>query len=403
MRWMGLCVGAVWAMGCSSPPLGLETVVDGAATTSDIRIGEDAAEEAVPMLIPPNDGGADVLVLRIVDAGVHDVAPDRASEADASDADPDSEPAALDASDSSDAFDASDGDAATTVEASPPPPPGTCAPANCGTHSWACWRMPNSPNSGLPNPAHYTDMGDGIVRDDVTCLLWQRQAPATTAYTWSDAKLKCTQSPLLGGTGWRLPSRIELTSLVDYSRKDPTIALAVFPATLQSPPYWTWSPLPGTTDSFAVSFHLGEVLHATQSTMYLARCVRGNGESQDLPSDAPSDHYAIDVDTVLDTYTGLTWQRGDSRVASSVLMPYEAVERYCAGLAVGGGGWRLPSIKELSTLVDEARLGSELPAVDLAAFPSTSREPYWGAPRMLLSFADGTVVGGTAGFVRCVR
>ena len=32
-----------------------------------------------------------------------------------------------------------------------------------GTHSWAGWPMPNPANSGLPNPARYTDLGDGTV------------------------------------------------------------------------------------------------------------------------------------------------------------------------------------------------------------------------------------------------
>ncbi len=207
-------------------------------------------------------------------------------------------------------------------------------------------------------------MGDGTVRDDVTCLLWQKVAPTTTAYTWSDAKLKCTQNPLLGGVGWRLPSRIELLSIVDYGRRDPSIVVSVFPSTLPNPPYWTWSRLQGRDDSFAISFHDGEVLLADRSTMYLARCVRGNGESQELSADAPADHYSIAVDTVADRYTGLTWQRGDSRGALSGLVPFETAERYCAGLTVAGGGWRVPSVKELATLVDEARFGSGAAAVD---------------------------------------
>ncbi len=217
-----------------------------------------------------------------------------------------------DAPDSSDARDAPDAFDAPEADVAPSAVPSACVPVNCGTHSWACWRMPNSPNSDLPNPAHYTDMGDGTVRDDVTCLLWQKTAPTDTAYTWSDAKAKCRGNPLLGGVGWRLPSRIELISIVDYTRRDPSIAVLAFPSTRPNPPYWTWSPLPSTTEAFAVSFHVGEVLHADQSTMYLARCVRGGGESQDLPAKAPADHYLIGADEVADHYTGLVWQRADS-------------------------------------------------------------------------------------------
>lgn len=293
-------IGGSVVSACSTTlPLGLEVADDSGATVSrPVRVEPEAAppdarveQTAVPEASAPTQAP---------EAGPPEAAPEAVPDVQA-EATSDAGADTLDASDG-ETLDSSDASAAAP-EAAAPPPPGTCVPADCGTHSWACWRMPNSPNSGLPNPAHYTDMGDGTVRDDVTCLLWQKQAPATTAYTWSDAKLKCTQNPLLGGVGWRLPSRIELMSIVDYARRDPTIVLAVFPSTLQSPPYWTWSPLLGTADSYAISFHDGTVLHADQTTMYLARCVRGGGERQDLPGDAPNDHYAIGVDTVLDRYT----------------------------------------------------------------------------------------------------
>jgi hypothetical protein len=31
--------------------------------------------------------------------------------------------------------------------------------------AWACFPMPNPAGSGLPNPAKYTDLGNGTVRD----------------------------------------------------------------------------------------------------------------------------------------------------------------------------------------------------------------------------------------------
>lgn len=94
----------------------------------------------------------------------------------------------------------------------------------CGTNSWASWPMPNPATTGLPNPAHYTDLGDGTVRDEVTGLLWQKNA-STRTYTYEEA-LAYSESL---GNGWRLPKRIELLSLFDYTRTSPAIDNSVFP------------------------------------------------------------------------------------------------------------------------------------------------------------------------------
>ncbi len=356
----------------------------------------------------PEVGGPDSGLSPAPEASPHVVAASDAITSDAmADADGDA-PDSLDARDAPDAFDAPEADAAPSAA------PSACVPVNCGTHSWGCWRMPNSPNSDLPNPAHYTDMGDGTVRDDVTCLLWQKTAPTDTAYTWSDAKAKCTGNPLLGGVGWRLPSRIELISIVDYTRRDPSIPVLAFPSTRPNPPYWTWSPLPSTTDAFAVSFHVGEVLHADQSTMYLARCVRGGGEIQDLPAKAPADHYLIGADEVADQYTGLVWQRADSATLAPSPLQWADAAQYCSTLDQGGWKWRLPSVKELATLVDETRVETST-AIDPRAFPAAMAADYWTSTRIIsgsgaaaaystVSFVDGRM--GTASntaYARCVR
>ncbi len=286
----------------------------------------------------------------------------------------------------------------------------TCVPTWCGTHSWACWRMPNSPNASLPNSANYTDMGDGTIRDNVTCLIWQKDPSYLTAYTWADAKLKCTNNPLLGGTGWRLPTRIELISIVDYSRVGPAAVVSVFPSTQLNPPYWTASPSGGEPKSaYMIGFNQGTLSYADQSTMYFARCVRGNGESPDLPITPPSDHYEIGTDEVKDKYTRLVWQRGDSHSLSPSAVSWKEAAAYCQTLNLDGSSWRLPSVKELATLVDESRLGLPMPTIDESAFTSTVPSDYWTSTAIqqnhwTVSFREGTHnLDRTVGFVRCVR
>ena len=89
--------------------------------------------------------------------------------------------------------------------------------------------MPNPVSAALPNPSAYADLGDGTVQDKVTGLLWQKAIDATTQkLVWQDAKSYCAALPLAGHT-WRLPTRIELLSIVDFTRVGPAIDSKAFP------------------------------------------------------------------------------------------------------------------------------------------------------------------------------
>jgi hypothetical protein len=73
--------------------------------------------------------------------------------------------------------------------------------------------------------------------------------------------------------------------------------------------------------------------------------------------------------TTLDTATGLTWESQPPATA----VTWSAAHARCLGLS---GSWRLPSIWELQTIVDEGRKD---PAIDPAAFPGTQKLLYWSA------------------------
>jgi uncharacterized protein DUF1566 len=115
--------------------------------------------------------------------------------------------------------------------------------------------------------------------------------------------------------------------------------------------------------------------------------------------------YQVAGGTVTDPATGLVWQRA----ASASLTP-KAADDYCAGLSLDGRAWRLPTLRELSSTVDETRVA---PAVDVDAFPETAKNDwYWtstgAAPeagkRWALNYNDGftNYRKATAGFARCV-
>jgi hypothetical protein len=119
----------------------------------------------------------------------------------------------------------------------------------------------------------------------------------------------------------------------------------------------------------------------------------------------PADRYVPNTtgDTVSDSRTGLVWQG----TVNASTYTWDAARSYCAGL---GGGWRLPSLKELLTLVDPTR---PPPTID-PAFPNTPAEGFWSASpyvrssgyAWLVFFSTGSSADSatsSAYRVRCVR
>lgn len=227
--------------------------------------------------------------------------------------------------------------------------------------------MPNPPAADLPNRAGYRNLGDGTVLDTVTCLVWQRAAAPGT-YDWSAARAYCS-SPGLAGAGWRLPSRVELSTLTDFTRANPAIDTAAFPGT---PPRFFWTGTPWAVDhappyAWMINFYEGLATNAGNTdSRFHVRCVRA-------PSGSGAPTYDLSRrDQVRDPHTGLVWQRADSTPMTAI-----AAGRHCASLNLGGHRWRLPSIKELATTVDDRVVA---PAIDRSAFPGTAKSQwYWSS------------------------
>jgi hypothetical protein len=125
------------------------------------------------------------------------------------------------------------------------------------------------------NPPSYTDNGNGTITDNVTTLMWQKEDDNTTR-RWSDAVTYCDNLTLGGYYDWRLPSKKELISIVNYGTNFPAIDTTFFPNT-NSSFYWS-----STTDTISTSmarlvdFGDGFVGYHTKSDYYFyVRCVRG--------------------------------------------------------------------------------------------------------------------------------
>lgn len=117
----------------------------------------------------------------------------------------------------------------------------------------------------------YTISAD-TVRDNRTGLTWQRSVSAGTQ-TQAQGSTYCSALPLSGGD-WRLPTIVELQSLVDVTRFNPSIDPAAFPNTPASL-FWSSSVDVGQSgNSWVVNFGEGRTHDASASTTASIRCVR---------------------------------------------------------------------------------------------------------------------------------
>jgi Protein of unknown function (DUF1566) len=135
-------------------------------------------------------------------------------------------------------------------------------------------------------------------------------------------------------------------------------------------------------------------------------------------ANAPAGRYVVTAGgtgngTVQDTKTGLIWQQ----TVSLASYDWAGAKTYCGSTAVstslGGTGWRLPTLKELQTIVDYTQATD--PKIDSTAFPSTPSDTFWssspaaGAPShaWLVDFFRGSTDDGgdvsVGNYVRCVR
>jgi hypothetical protein len=217
-----------------------------------------------------------------------------------------------------------------------------------------------------PNLQSFTDLGNGVVKDNITGLEWQQET-APGKYTWQQAVDYCNNLSLGGKDDWRLPTVKELSTLADSGISDtgPTINTYYFPGTQQGN-YWS-STICGLSGGsrFLVGFP-DSFLQATQGQgEFSVRAVRG-GQPEAF------DNLVVNGDgTVTDTATGLMWQQN----TAPGIYTWEQALTYCENLTLGGhSDWRLPNRNELQSIVDYSRY---TPAIDTAFFPDTVPQIYW--------------------------
>jgi hypothetical protein len=293
---------------------------------------------------------------------------------------------------------------ADTDEASVEASTDSGADAGCASGAdptWAEWPMPNMPSdsdAGTPNPESYSDNGDGTVTDNVTGLMWQQaitmagtlagnpddQSPTSSAAlanaaAWSTAEASCQSLALAGHDDWHLPTLIELIS-IDHLGFSPALDPVLFPdpsldAATEVALFMSDTPEAGSPNVWWIVHAFGGAVGDGAASTYarlLFNCVR-------VPHQNPTAcRFAYPATgTVLDAKTNLTWQQ----TAATAVMVEPDAEAYCSALNLSGGGWRLPSARELLTLVNYA---ASSPLLDQTAFPGSvsgidGTNVYWSS------------------------
>jgi hypothetical protein len=208
-----------------------------------------------------------------------------------------------------------------------------------------------------------------IAVDTVTGLVWERQSQGTFTRAQIVTHCQTLATGSFAGFGdWRVPTAREAITLINSGKNIQGLDQTVFTSQVHA---WMWTQTPWAGSGAAYlrlpgDFPSIEEAADTQAGLG-SRCVRGGP----LPEGA----YVVSASgaAVEDPRTGLTWQRV---VASGTRAWLDALA-YCNGLVLEGTkDWRLPSYKELLSIVDFTRLE---PAIDQAAFPGTPHQQFWSA------------------------
>jgi hypothetical protein len=147
-----------------------------------------------------------------------------------------------------------------------------CVAGECHTsdREWARWSLKATPAYSSGSVVGTNEM-IATVNDSVTGLAWQASVNGSS-YSWASAATYCASL----GTGWRVPSRIEALSIVDFTKFAPALDATVFTQSTSQwggTVFWTAS-AKGSNSAWSVDFRSGYSNAAPQTNAYAVRCVQ---------------------------------------------------------------------------------------------------------------------------------
>lgn len=272
-----------------------------------------------------------------------------------------------------------------------------------------------------PDP-RFTDQGNGTIMDNLTGLIWLKNAGCFGVVSWSTA-LNDANALASGNCGltdgstagdWRLPNVREMHSLVDFRWYNPSLPLTHPFSNVQTDFYWTSTSVVGLLpdDAWHINLNTGGISFAPKSYTENVWPVRGEtggvasvprtgqtlcydtdgtvidcaGTGQDAeyqygvawPDPRLTDH---GNGSVTDNLTGLVWLKNancfSTRRWTYALSDANKLASGSCGLTDGSreGDWRLPNARELFSLIDFGHIEPALP--DGHPFTNTHFMPLW--------------------------
>lgn len=244
----------------------------------------------------------------------------------------------------------------------------------------------------------YVDNSNGTVTDNLTGLIWLKNAGCFTPMLWASALADVNQ--LASGTcgltdgstagQWRLPNIIELESMVDDSVSNPAVNAGSPFTNVSSGIYWSSTPYYGgelgSSVAWAIRFSDGRYMNDSVSNVMATSsnavwAVRGAGggavrlqaTGAYVPSGSGDDGsvesgvqltsprmFDNGNGTVTDTVTGLIWMKQADCIndtwSGSIAKVNSLANGQC-GLIDGStaGSWRMPNRLEMLSIADRAQ------------------------------------------------
>jgi hypothetical protein len=223
------------------------------------------------------------------------------------------------------------------------------------------------------NPPFYLNNGNGTITDTITGLMWQQVDGGEMTF---DKATTYANDLVLGGfSDWRMPTVLELHSILHLDKNNPALNTTYF--TSPSAQYW-WSSQKQVNDATkawvtnaggGVGNHpISETVSAGGTKKFHVRAVRDVSS----PTTIATRFLDNKNGTTTDQLTGLIWQQvpTDSMTWEQALITAEA-------LSLGGSNlWRMPNIKELQS-ISEATIYN--PSINKTYFSGISTSQFWSS------------------------
>lgn len=253
------------------------------------------------------------------------------------------------------------------------------------------------------NPMSFSISEDGaIIIDNNTGMMWERhlnwQWEKTTppkgdwrpqdVFSYKDGEPRrrpyhegvqyCKQLRLGGYNDWRMPNMKEGHTIAHYAAARPTIDTRYFKDVDPGIPgygdrgkggMWAGPIAPDHNNSgWHLGFIDGHFMGYPRGGYKTTRCVRAD----DMGGYFLPDYIVNGDGTVTENIAKLMWVQE----TKSGLLDWEEALQYCGDLQFAGyGDWKLPSNKEMTSIVD---LTKQKPALDAKVFPDTDYKAfYW--------------------------